>query len=126
MNLLLVEDEPRVAAFMTKGLRANGHTVHWCSAGRPALDALSSGDRWDLVILDLGLPDIDGLEVLQHVRDRQIATPVIIVTARQDDESRTRASELGVRGFLMKPFTFSDLLSNLDDQPQACRADGER
>jgi len=114
MNLLLVEDEPRVAAFMTKGLQAEGHAVHWCSAGRLALDALDNDDRWDLVLLDLGLPDMDGLDVLACMRDRQIATPVIIVTARQDDESQVRATELGVCSYLLKPFAFTDLLGYVE------------
>jgi len=113
MNLLLVEDEPRVASFMTKGLRAQGHVVHWCDAGHPALEALGDGRHWDLVLLDLGLPDIDGLDVLQRIRDSHNAVPVVVVTARHDDAHCNRASELGVHRYLTKPFTFTDLIDTL-------------
>lgn len=114
MNVLLVEDEPRVAAFVSKGLRARGHTVHWASAGRPALLALD-GPGWDLVLLDLGLPDIDGLDVLQGIRDRHNTIPVVVVTARDDRESETRAAQLGIRSYLMKPFSFTDLLEIVEE-----------
>lgn len=119
MNLLLVEDEPRIAGFMMKGLQAQGHSVSWCSAGRTALEAAEIDNRWDLVLLDLGLPDIDGLEVLEQMRDRKIATPVVIVTARQDESSQNRASQLGVRSCLIKPFTFAELLTSVNANAHA-------
>ena len=81
MNLLIVEDEERVASFLEKGLRAHGYHVEWVQHGQDALKRLMHPGI-SLVILDLGLPDLDGLDVLEAMRDRGSAVPVLVLSAR--------------------------------------------
>lgn len=113
MNVLLVEDEERISAFLSKGLRARGHSVAWAPNGTEALEHLTEGPPYDVVVLDLGLPDIDGLEVLRRIRTGGNAVPVIIVTARSGEEHRTRSRELGVDDYLVKPFPFQHFLASV-------------
>lgn len=113
--VLLVEDEERIAAFLVKGLRRSSHTVDVGGVGVDALDALlTPKPEHDLLVLDLGLPDIDGLEVLRRVRERGVQVPVIVVTARADRDDRLRAEELGVADYLVKPFRLRDFLASVD------------
>ena len=83
-RILIVEDEARIASFLDKGLRANGFATDIAADGAEALRLTRIGD-YDLVILDLGLPDLDGLQVLGKLRGRGLAAPVIILTARDGD-----------------------------------------
>ena len=80
-RILIVEDEPRIVAFLTKGLKAAGFTTHTTAEGGQAV-ALAVQEDFDLIILDVGLPDIDGFEVLQQLRGQGVGTPVIMLTAR--------------------------------------------
>lgn len=115
MKVLLVEDEERIAAFLSKGLRRANHAVDVVSAGKDALEALMDPDPvHDVLVLDLGLPDMDGLEVLRRVRDNGVQMPVIVVTARTDRDDRTRAEQLGVADYLAKPFPIKELLASID------------
>lgn len=114
MNVLLVEDEERISAFLSKGLRARGHSVAWAPNGTEALEHLTvETPAYDVVVLDLGLPDIDGLEVLRRIRAQGNAVPVIIVTARSGEEHRARSRELGVDDYLVKPFPFQHFLASV-------------
>jgi DNA-binding response OmpR family regulator len=110
--LLLVEDDPRIASFLVKGLGAKGFDTEWVETGSDAL-ARTSRRSFDVVILDLGLPDIDGLEVLAAWRKEGLALPVVVLTARSDPRDRTRAHHLGISAYLMKPAPFADLLAAL-------------
>jgi DNA-binding response OmpR family regulator len=115
MRVLLVEDEERIAAFLTKVLRRGNHTVDVVGIGKDALQALLEPDpEHDLLVLDLGLPDMDGLEVLRRVREHGVQMPVIVVTARTDRDDRTRAAQLGVDEYLAKPFPIKQLLASID------------
>lgn len=115
MNVLLVEDEERIAAFMTKGLRRGSHTVDVVSVGKDALTALFDPQpQHDILVLDLGLPDMDGLEVLRRVREKGVRVPVIVVTARSDRRDRVRAEQLGIHDYLAKPFLMRELLASID------------
>jgi DNA-binding response OmpR family regulator len=115
VKLLLVEDEARIATFLERGLRAAGFTVDWVSTGGEALERMHRGDdpAADVVLLDLGLPDVDGLEVLAALRASGFGTRVVVVTARCESADRSRAAELGVDGYLIKPFSIADLLASL-------------
>jgi DNA-binding response OmpR family regulator len=108
-KLLVVEDDPPIAAFVLKALTRAGHTPDWVTHGNEALGRLSGGGI-DLVLLDLGLPDIDGLDVLERCRWRGDDVPVVVVTARSDPHDRARALKLGVDAYLTKPFAVADLL----------------
>jgi len=110
MRLLVVEDEPRVAAFLVKGLRAQGYVVEAVGTGR---EALERADGFDLVILDLGLPDIDGTEVLQRLRAEGVQVPVIVLTARADVHDRIHGLDLGADDYVTKPFAFGELLARI-------------
>jgi DNA-binding response OmpR family regulator len=112
MKLLLVEDEDRIAAFLEKGLGANGYVVTRVATGEGALAAVA-GDRPDLVVLDLGLPDLDGLQVLRRLRETWFDLPVIVLTARGTVGDRVRGFELGADDYLSKPFAFEELLARV-------------
>jgi DNA-binding response OmpR family regulator len=110
VTLLIVEDEPRIAQFVRRGFTARGYEVEVVERG---LDALERAPDADLIILDLGLPDIDGIEVLQRLRDRGDDVPVIVLTARSSVENRVQALELGADDYVMKPFAFEELAARV-------------
>lgn len=115
MRVLVVEDEERIARFILKGLRAGGHEVDTVGTGYAALDrAVPEPSAYDLVLLDLGLPDLDGLQVLERLRAHAVLTPVLVVTARLAPEEQQRAMGLGADDYLLKPFAFRDLLERVE------------
>jgi len=112
VKILVVEDEERIASFLEKGLTAHGYAVEWAKTGT---DALWLGIEPDiaLVILDLKLPDLDGLEVLAGLRDRGATVPVLILSARGRVDDRVRGLDLGADDYLAKPFAFEELLARV-------------
>ena len=112
MWVLLIEDEPRIRAFIAQGLGAEGFAVDERDDGelglRRALD-----ERYDLVILDLGLPSMDGLSVLEGLKRERPEVPVLILSARSDLRTRLAAFSLGACDYLEKPFAFDDLLARV-------------
>jgi len=111
-RVLLVEDEPRLSSFLMKGLKAGGFAVSLAEDGATAL-AKADDEEFDLVILDLGLPDIDGLDVLADLRRREVRLPVLILTARDDLEDKVRGFDGGADDYLTKPFRFEELLARV-------------
>ena len=112
MKLLLIEDEERVASFIKKGLRAHGYTVEWAPNGQDGLRWAMHPDI-SLVILDLGLPDLDGLEVLENLRDRGSTVPVLVLSARGRVNDRVKGLNIGADDYLGKPFAFEELLARI-------------
>ena len=112
MRLLVVEDEERVASFLHKGLRAHGYTVEWVQNGQDALQRLTRPGI-SLVILDLGLPDLDGLDVLERLRERGSTVPVLVLSARGRVDDRVKGLNLGADDYLGKPFAFEELLARV-------------
>jgi DNA-binding response OmpR family regulator len=112
VRLLLVEDEDRIASFVQKGLVAHGYTVERVATGGEATGRALSRE-FDLAILDLGLPDMDGLDVLRTWRDRGIALPVLILSARGELGDRVEGLEVGADDYLTKPFAFDELLARV-------------
>jgi DNA-binding response OmpR family regulator len=112
MTLLIVEDEERVASFLQKGLRGHGYDVEWARCGR---DALRRAERPDIsfVILDLGLPDLDGLDVLEGLRARGSTVPVLVLSARGGVHDKVKGLDLGADDYLGKPFAFSELVARV-------------
>ena len=108
MTILVVEDETRIAAFVRKGLEARGYDAETVGTGGAALARLARGGV-ALVILDLGLPDLDGIEVLQRVRGDGSQVPVIVLTARNEAEEEIRKLELPISSYVTKPFAFERL-----------------
>ncbi|MDX2214303.1 MAG: response regulator [Oculatellaceae cyanobacterium bins.114] len=111
-RILIAEDEPRLAAFIAKGLKQNGYETTVVQDGEQALRLLEQ-PSFDLLLLDLGLPIKDGWFVLQKLRQQGDAIPIIIVTALSDNGNQDRAKALGANDFLMKPFKFQILLDRV-------------
>ena len=116
MTVLIVDDEPRISDFLAKGLRRQGYEVHCAYTGSEAL-AWTGGEKAgppiDLVVLDLGLPDIDGLDVLRALRESGSEVPVIVLTARTESSDRAEALRLGAVEYLTKPLPFPDFLGSV-------------
>jgi two-component system copper resistance phosphate regulon response regulator CusR len=112
MRILVVEDEKRIADFLCRGLQGAGYAVDAALTGTEGLDHIHSAD-YDLVILDLMLPDMDGLAVLEKIRNRKLGPPVLILSARGALEDRVKGLELGADDYLVKPFAFVELLARV-------------
>ncbi len=108
MRILIVEDDPVLADGLTRSLRANDYAVDCATSGAEA-DLVLAAQAYDLVILDLGLPKIDGYEVLRRLRRRGAKVPVLILTARDALEERVRGLDLGADDYLTKPFDLPEL-----------------
>jgi len=115
MRVLVVEDEERVASFIAKGLEGAGYVTEVARDGRAALDLIRERGA-DLILLDVGLPDIDGFAVLSELRRTDQETPVIMLTARGDVPSRVRGLDLGADDYLAKPFDFDELVARIRAQ----------
>lgn len=111
-RILIVEDEERIASFVAKGLRAEGHQTTTVADGRDGLDHAMSGD-YDLVVLDIGLPGMDGFEVLDQLRSQGSSVPVIVLTARDSVGDTVSALEGGADDYMPKPFRFAELLARV-------------
>ena len=112
MRILVIEDEVRILAFVAQALRAEGHTVVAAEDGEDGL-AHALARHYDLLVLDLLLPGIDGLKVLREVREREPEVPVLILSARSDLPTKLRGFELGADDYLAKPFALSELLARV-------------
>jgi len=112
MRILVVEDESRIADFLSRGLVSAGYAVDVAATGGSAIDMIHSTD-YDLVILDLGLPDVDGLTVLQKIRNRKVSPPVLILSARDAVDDRVKGLEGGADDYLVKPFASEELIARL-------------
>ncbi len=112
VRILVVEDERKVANFIRQGLAEEGHTVEVAADGAAALDLLE-GPPYDLVVLDLMLPKVDGFEILKLARVRRLATPVLVLTARDSVADKVRGLDLGADDYLTKPFSFDEFLARV-------------
>lgn len=112
MHVLVVEDEEKTASFLKKGFFENNFAADICSDG---LDALGRAKKkeYDLIVLDVMIPGIDGFEVLKRLRGSGCDTPVIFLTARDSVQDRIAGLELGADDYLVKPFAFSELLARI-------------
>lgn len=112
MRVLLVEDEPGIAQFISQGLRETGYAVDIAQDGEKGREYISSAE-YDIIILDIMLPNIDGLNLLGEFRKQKIKTPILLLTARDTVEDRVRGLDRGADDYLVKPFAFSELLARL-------------
>ncbi|BAN49846.1 response regulator [Metapseudomonas resinovorans] len=112
MRLLLVEDDNALGAGVRAGLRQEGYTIDWLTDGASALHALQN-ETFDLAILDLGLPRLDGVQVLQRLRAGGATLPVLVLTARDALEDRIIGLDAGADDYLVKPFDLTELKARL-------------
>jgi heavy metal response regulator len=112
MRILVVEDEKRIADFLGRGLESAGYAVDLAGDGAGAMDLVHAAD-YDLIVLDLMLPDTDGLKLLEKIRGRKSSPPVLILSARGGLDDRVKGLELGADDYLVKPFAFVELLARV-------------
>jgi len=112
MKLLLVEDDPKISHFLLKGLREDQHVVDLAETGTAGLDQAGQAD-YDAVVLDLMLPGLDGFDLCRALRSQDVATPVLVLSARDHVRDRVRALDCGADDYLVKPFAFEELLARL-------------
>ena len=112
MRILVVEDEKRIADFLCRGLQGAGYATDIAPDGATAIDFVHATD-YDLIILDLMLPDMDGLKVLEKIRNRKVGPPVLILSARGQLDDRVKGLEQGADDYLTKPFAFVELLARV-------------
>ena len=124
MRILVIEDEPRILAFVTRGLEAEGFTVDAAGDGHAGLRRAVL-EEYDLVVLDLLLPRIDGLVVLRELQQRRPELPVVIVSARAELETKLRGFGLGACDYVSKPFAFDELLARIRAQLRRGRWGGD-
>jgi DNA-binding response OmpR family regulator len=124
MRILVIEDEARIRSFLARGLEAEGYAVEGAADGRAGL-ALALGPSWDLVVLDLLLPGLGGLEVLRELHRERPALPVLVLSARSDLPTKLRGFELGATDYLPKPFSLDELLARVRVQLRKVTSFGE-
>lgn len=113
MNILLVEDDTRISDFIVKGLEENGMQVELASSGEQARDLILSND-WDLILMDVMLPGIDGIQLTKMIRFKKNYTPILILSALSETTDKISALDSGADDYLTKPFHFSELLSRIN------------
>jgi two-component system KDP operon response regulator KdpE len=112
IRVLVIDDEPPIRKLLRTGLATQGFEVIEATNGRTALQALAAGEP-DVVILDLGLPDISGHELLTKIRAKHDAVPVVVLSSREDERGKVEALDLGADDYVTKPFGMNELLARL-------------
>lgn len=112
MRILVIEDNPKMAAGIERGLRENGYAVDVCHQGYEGEDLAASGE-YDAILLDLMLPDRDGVEVCRNLRRREVSTPVLMLTALSSTDDKVSGLDAGADDYITKPFEFEELLARL-------------
>ena len=112
MRILLVEDDSMIAQAVVGSLKDDGYAVDWVNNGNTAETTLA-GQNYDIILLDLGLPGQDGIQVLQHARASRNATPILILTARDDIQSRLAGLDGGADDYIIKPFIMAELKARI-------------
>lgn len=112
MKILLVEDEQKLATALVRGLNLEGYTVDHIADGKKALTRISlHRSDYDLVILDLMLPSLDGYEICKQMREMNITVPILILTARNETDTKVQLLQSGADDYLVKPFSFAELIA---------------
>jgi len=112
MTILVVEDEVKITRFIKKGLEMEHYTVEVAYDGERALE-LAEINNYDLIVLDIMLPKVDGIEVCRRLREKKIETPIIMLTARNTVEDRIKGLDAGADDYLVKPFAFGELVARI-------------
>lgn len=112
MKILVVEDDKKIASFIVKGLKQSGFVVDHAEDGEEGI-SLALSETYDLAVVDIMLPKLDGLSLIQELRDQQVSTPVIILSAKRTVDDRVKGLQTGGDDYLTKPFAFSELLARI-------------
>jgi two-component system KDP operon response regulator KdpE len=112
LRILIVDDEPAILRFLRAGLGSQGYVVGEAMTGETALDAIRQR-RADLVVLDLGLPDVDGLEVIRRIRDSGATVPIVVLSSRGEEAVKVAALDAGADDYVTKPFGIDELLARI-------------
>lgn len=125
MNILVIEDDPSVRTLVKAVLEHNGNSV---STADNATDGESNaiGNEYDMIILDLGLPDGDGYEVCKNIRDKNIATPVLILSGEQETDVKVKCLKVGADDYLTKPFNTEELIARMDAIKRRTESGGDQ
>jgi two-component system, OmpR family, KDP operon response regulator KdpE len=111
LRLLVIDDEPAIRKLLRMGLATQGHQVLEATNARTALQQIAT--KPDLVILDLGLPDMEGLDLLRQIRDRDAAVPIVVLTSRDDEAAKVQALDSGADDYVTKPFGMNELFARI-------------
>ena len=126
LRVLIVDDEPPILRFLRASLQSQGYIVSTAANARTALDMVR-GHTADLVVLDLGLPDMDGLDVVRQIRDGGETLPIIILSSRDNESAKVKAFDLGADDYVTKPFGIDELLARIRAaQRHRLQQEGER
>ena len=112
MKILLVEDDERIASFITKGLKQAGYAVNHASNGEDGLH-FATQEEYDLAIVDIMMPKLDGLSLINRLRQKKIVTPVIVLSAKNSVDDKVKGLQAGGDDYLVKPFSFTELLARV-------------
>jgi two-component system KDP operon response regulator KdpE len=112
VRILIVDDEPAILRFLRAGLGSHGYVILEAENGQKALDAARSKQA-DILVLDVGLPDIDGLEVIKRIRDAGFVVPIIVLSSRNDEAAKVQALDAGADDYVTKPFGIEELLARI-------------
>lgn len=112
LRILVVDDEPAILRFLRTGLAGHGFTVLTAGTGRAGLELLER-EKVDVVVLDLGLPDMDGLDIITQLRAAHSMVPIIVLSSRQEERTKVEALELGADDYLAKPFGMDELIARI-------------
>ncbi len=112
-RVLLVEDDDRIADFIQRGLKAEGYAVELARTGREAI-AFGKEGQFQTIILDLGLPDLDGQQICEHLRAKRVDTPILMLTARDTVHDKVIGLRAGADDYMTKPFAFEELLARIE------------
>ena len=113
MKILVIEDDRTVGQYVARGLAENRYTAELVADGREGLEK-ASAMQWDLIVLDLRLPELSGLDVLRTLRDRGVATPVLVLTAQDAVEFKVDALRMGADDYVTKPFSMAELIARVE------------
>lgn len=113
MDILLVEDNARISEFLVKGLEESGFFITLAENGTDARRLISQKE-WNIILLDIMLPDIDGIELLQYIRYKKINTPILVISALGEPDDKVKALDYGADDYLAKPFHFKELVARIN------------
>ena len=112
MRILVIEDDVKIASFLEKGLKEAGYSVDVAHDGKHGL-TMALYESYDVAVIDIMLPGLDGLSIIENMRDRHVETPVLILSARQSVDDRVQGLQRGGDDYMIKPFSFTELLARL-------------